>query len=241
MFKPLTELLSQHEIFRGMVSPPAMPLAPPTEFRTSSVPEIPLQAPMPSERLLLVRLHELKPESPELQKRLRVFLRKFGPLWAEGEALEKLITEERKQNLQAQYREIRRAGRKQNALVQQLQQEFADAELALRNSAAHQEAVLVDLRVLGDLEREGKHVGRWVTDSEIEAWNQRVEKAKARVTPANERCAELLQERNQAADALAESQKELERLGNEEIRLRKSIAGEAYIDPEFGLDVLAGV
>lgn len=234
MFKPLSELLSQHEIFRGMASPPGMPLPPPTELRVSSLPEVP-QAPTMQEPSLLVRLHNLKPESPELQKRLRALLPKFGRLWAEAEELEQEIIAEHRHSLETQHAEIRKQGRKLAELVERRLLAAADAELALQNAAAHQQACLGDIRALADLERENRHVPRWATDQELAAWRERRKRAEGRIDPANARCAELLQERNQAADALNQARKELAELHVEDIRLRKALSGESFVDPELGL------
>ena len=52
---------------------------------------------------------------------------------------------------------------------------------------------------------------------------------------ANAEAAEALQRRNLAQQELQPAEQELNRICVEEIRLRKQIAGEAYVDPELGL------
>lgn len=90
-------------------------------------------------------------------------------------------------------------------------------------------------RVLALLERRGQHVGRWADDKELAEWNQRVEQAKSRIPPANDAFAAAVNYRNSVVSKLQETQAELEKIGAEEIRLKKRLAGESFVDPELGL------
>ena len=55
-----------------------------------------------------------------------------------------------------------------------------------------------------------------------------------------EAAAIALRNRNEAELRLEPAEKELARLGAEEIRLRKALAGEAFTDPEPGLSSVPG-
>jgi hypothetical protein len=229
----------------GAVSMPGMPL-PESPRRNSSMPSIESaiggvrNAGEDLDVGILARLISLQPERPELRERLQLLIGQLAPLILDAEELAKEIEQERVQSLEARHREIRKQGRKQQAICEQLSQELKNAELTLMNIAGHQENTLNELRALKLLEEKGQNVGRWASDSELEAWDARVSAAKQRVIEANEAAAIAVRERNEAAEKLRPAEEELARLGTEEIRLRAEISGEAFVDPEFGLEVPAG-
>jgi hypothetical protein len=220
--------------FGGAVSMPAMPLPAPEMPRNTSSPVFQHAAPA-GEPSILPRLLRLQPERPELRDRLAEMVAQLAPLLEEAEQLAQQIEQERQESLEAQHRAIRAQGRKQHSLCGQLRQEFANAELSLQNVAARQENCLKELQGLALMEQRNEHVGRWATDKELSAWRERINKAKERVTLANEAAAIAVRERNEAAERLRPAEEKLARLGTVEIRIRKELAGEAFLDPEFGL------
>jgi hypothetical protein len=223
----------------GAVSPPNSPLPMAEQFRPSSMPVIrPARNEQPKTSIL-ARLLQLKPEEPELKDRLRLLIAELGPLLAEADELEQVITEQRMKSLKAQHLEIRKLGRRHSAVLAQLQQESANAELFLRNLLLAQEGASTALRNMRDMEQRGQHVVRWASDEELGQWEAEIAKAKQRINKANEKVADAVLARNQA-HALAEAgEKEMARIGQEEIRLRNEITGQPYTDPEFGLAVPA--
>ncbi len=74
-------------------------------------------------------------------------------------------------------------------------------------------------------EQNGQHVRRWASEQEISAWKQRVQHAQERVTQMNEAAALALQRRNAAMWKIEPATREMERLANEEIRIRHEIDG----------------
>lgn len=195
------------------------------------------EVPAPDKPELLARLWALRPESSELKTRLSVLLEELGPIWSEAEELEKLIVAEQQQQLESRHREILRQGREQNKLYLRLAKEYQDAEFEMQNAGLRNESLVEAVRDLDLLQQRGLHVSRWADDSEISEWNARVEQAKNLVPPANRRFAEAVAHRNDIAAKLELATVELERLGAEEIRLRKKLSGEAFVDPELGLPV----
>jgi chromosome segregation ATPase len=239
--KPLTQRLSERMYqgsFGGAVSMPGVPLPELETARISSFPTI-REASVGVPETILSRLCKLQPESPQLQAQLAEMVAQLAPLLAEAEQLAQEIEQENRKFLEAQHREVRKQGRKQQATCEQLRQEFNNAELSLRNVAVEQENATSHVRALSLMEQQNRHVGRWATDNELSEWQERVSKAKTRVIEANQAAVEALQLRNDAQARLEPAEKELARLGAEETRLRKTIAGEAYVDVETGLSVPA--
>jgi chromosome segregation ATPase len=202
---------------------------------STSAPIAPSEVSAPEKPELLARLYLLRPESPELKKRLSTLLEKLAPLWSLGEALEALIVEEQRQVLEERYQKIRKEGRAKDKIYKQLARELQDAEQALQNAGLKKEALVEQVQNLALLEQRGQHLPRWYSAEELAAWNQRVEQAKSLVPPANDAFATAVNYRNTVVGKLQEAQAELEKLGAEEIRLRKRLAGESFTDPELGL------
>jgi hypothetical protein len=228
----------------GAVFPPGMPLSE-APRRSSSMPTLEhalggvRNAGEDLDVGILARLISLQPERQELRERLQLLIGELAPLLTEAEELVQQIETENRESLEQKHREIRKQGRKQQAVCEQLSQELKNAELTLMNIAGHQENILNELRALKLLEEKGHNVGRWASDAELSAWDERVNKAKARVVEANEAAAIAVRERNEAAERRRPAEEELARLGTEEIRLRAEISGESFVDPEFGLSVPA--
>lgn len=143
--------------------------------------------------------------------------------------------EERDVDLAQRQAEFKRQCRKQAAVCAKLEQEFANAELSLMNIAAASDAANQELVGLNIIEKQGRHVPRWATEAELSEWQSRVDRAKGKVTKANEKAVIALQIRNQAQARLEEANKEMNRVGHEERRLAAEISGQPYTDPEFGL------
>jgi chromosome segregation ATPase len=195
------------------------------------------EASAPQQPTLLGRLYLLRPESPELKERLSALLEKLGPLWSEAEELEALIVKEQRQALEAQYQQIRKKGRELDRQYKQLSRELQAAEEAVMNAGLRKESLVEAVQNLALLEQRGQHVSRWADDKELAEWNQRVEQAKSLVPPANQLFAEAVMVRNEVMSKFEQAKAQLEKIGAEEIRLRKRLAGEAFVDPELGLTV----
>jgi len=222
----------------GSVSMPGIPL--PETSHTTSAPVVEAApggvrtASGPSDGIL-AHLLLLRPESEQLRVRLAEMIGQLAPLLAEAKELAQQVEQERQDTLEAQHREVRKQGREQQAVCEQLTQEFQNAELNLQSAAAELENAVDHLRALTIMQQQNRHVGRWATDNELSEWRERVSKAKTRVIEANHAAVEALQARNEARERLSPAEGKLAELGATEIRLRKEIAGEAYHDPELGL------
>jgi hypothetical protein len=241
MFTRLKNSMDSRGVTLGSVSMPGEPL--PTGYAPSSMPVIhsaPSGVPARNEQqeTILARLLRLRPENPELQERLRVLIEQLGPLILEADDLESVITEQRMKSLKAQHVEIRKQGRKQSAVLEQLQQEASNEELHLRNLILKQEGAVTALQNLKLLEQRGQHVVRWASDEELGQWEAEIAKAKQRINKANEEVAAAVQLRNQALAGAEAAQKEMQRIGHAEIRLRHEISGQPYTDPELGIRVV---
>lgn len=201
--------------------------------------QVEVSATPPQEQTLLTRLYTLRPESPELKERLLDLRERLAPLWQEAEELEKIILEEMRRKLEAQYAEIRKQGRAQDKLYKQLARELQAAEEAVMNSGLRKESLVNEVQNLSLLEQRGQHVGRWADEKELAEWERRVEEAKSRVTAANQLFAEAVQTRNLVVGKFQQAEAELQKIGMGEVRLKKQLAGQAYVDPELGLQVPA--
>lgn len=233
-----TALQRAHDATFG-VSQPGAPLPEghtigPFGIRTSFSRPTPDSASPPPEDLL-TRLLKLKPETPELRERLSAVIGQLAPLLSEADKVEQAIAEEWMQSLKAKHTEVRAQGRKQSRFCVRLRQELKNAEAQLLTAISGQQGALNAFQELGALEQRGQHVPPWATDEELSVWQREIKKAQAKVAEANEWAASALREREEVRLRLEPAEKELARLGGEEIRLRKTIAGEAFLDPEYGL------
>jgi predicted nucleic acid-binding Zn-ribbon protein len=156
---------------------------------------------------------------------------------AEAEELATAIEAENAQSVEAQHRELRRKGRQQQEVCNRLNQRLDEAEVALRNALLKKERAVDALKALKATEKEGQHVSRWADDRELAAWNSRIAAAQRRIQEADAEAAEAMTERNEIRLKTQAAQKELQKIGIEEVRLRKSKSGQPFTDPEYGLEV----
>lgn len=204
-----------------------------------AAPIIPSEVSAPQQSTLLSRLYLLRPESEGLKARLRAAINELAEPWREAEEVEVLILQEQRQALESKYRKIREEGRAKDKVHKQLARELQAAEEAVMNSGLRKESLVNEVQNLSLLEQRGQHVGRWADEKELAEWERRVEEAKSRVTAANQLFAEAVQTRNLVVGKFQQAEAELQKIGMEEIRLRKQLAGEDYVDPELGLQVPA--
>jgi chromosome segregation ATPase len=84
-----------------------------------------------------------------------------------------------------------------------------------------------------------KKLNRFASDEEADVYKQKMEEARERVRVATADERSHLSEYNSLQSELAELRNDLGRLAAEEERLRKTIDGQPFYDPEFGLSNVA--
>lgn len=227
----------------GAVSPPGRPMpTQPDSFATgihreTVEPSAPPPAPSTESLLLLVktRLMSTKPMSVELQIQRAVLLAEPTIDLAAADEFLEACRAEQTLSLEQKQEAARAACRKQFKVVGSLHQALKDAELNLMRVAAKQQGALEALKALALLEEKGKHIPRWATWEEKAEWAERLDAAKERVAQANANAATALNERNKALLAIEPAEALMNKLAADELRLRKAISGEAFVDPELGL------
>lgn len=243
MFKPMIEQRARARQTFGAVSAPNAPMPELLSANTIPVHDAPAGITIQPDSMssyVLSRLAELRPGEPDTAKRLTALKAEIVPLLMELDELESTILSEERESLATEHNAIRKQGRRQQAMVERLEQEWKNLDVTAQNAINEQGVLVCKVRDLAEMESEGRHLGRWASDEEIAAWRKRVEKAKAKIQPANEAVAAAVQARNLKEIEWNQAQKELARLAAEEMRLRKRLAGESFTDPEFGLEVPAG-
>jgi chromosome segregation ATPase len=240
MFKPLTQQLQERLGGFGSVAELGAPL-PETLIRMSLTPQsvassgIVPTAETETALSLLGRLIRLEPQTEALVERKRWLIERLTPLLTEVDEFINCVEENRKQSLTDELVRIRRECRQQSNFCDQLRGDLAAAELRLQNVAGKQEEASQILQGLKLMEQRGGHVPKWPTQNELAAWQRRVREAQARVTAANQEAVTALNERNDAMRRVEPATRELERLGNEEIRLKHQLDGGEFYDAELGL------
>jgi hypothetical protein len=235
MFKPMIERVSQARGFGGAVQ--VVNLGLPSAMIERSAVDVPSPLAAPSSTLLtvLAKIVMANPVSNELQKEKTDLLASTVFDLPAVDAFLEACAEERESILEKRHVELRSACRQQAAIVQKLEANLASAELSLMNIANESDAANQELCALSLIELRGQHVPRWSTDEERQDWAKKKAAVQQRVTQMNQAAAKGMQARNQAYERLQPAIEEMNRLGHEELRVGKELAGETYIDPEFGL------
>jgi hypothetical protein len=144
--------------------------------------------------------------------------------------------QEDRAELKQRHQEIKQQGREQLAVCERLNQEFALAT-ATFNEANTAKAKAID-EVQGAVYRK-EHLHRFASDSAIFRAGEAVARAKQQAAEAVQKLAETIAERNRTEESLLAAKAELNRLATEETRLRGALQGQAFTDPELGLQVPA--
>jgi hypothetical protein len=239
MFKPLTQQLNERF---GSVAAPAMPLP---EIEMPSLPQtihtetIAPAAPQPESpsnirSLLLSRLTDINPANPELQRERSLLLGKANDLGTLIDAFLDACAEEQHIALKQRHQANREQGRAQLALCQRLEAEFNAANAAW-NEANVAKAKAIDAVRQGEWRRD--HLHRFSSDGTIRRADASVSEAKTQAAAAVQGLAAAIVERNAAEDRYLAAKGELNRLATEETRLRRSLDGKPYVDPELGLAI----
>jgi hypothetical protein len=184
---------------------------------------------------LLAQLIATKPDTEELEDRKQWLIEALTPLLQEMDEFTNCVNEKRRtfltESLVKIRSECRAAEKNYNLQVWNLQ----TAELALQNVAANQDSAFRYLQQLAALEKSGQHLNKWASPAEEEEWSQRLAGARELVNEANKDAGLAVAERNRLHFLVEPALRSLEKLADEEIRLRNELAGKSYYDPELGL------
>lgn len=242
MFKPLTHQLNDRLRGFGSVAAPAMPLPeiempslPQTIHTETIAPSSPQpESPSSVQSFLLSRLTDVNPASPELQKERSLLLGKANELGTLIDAFLDACEHESRLTLKKRHQEIRAAGSAQLALCERLNAEFNAANAAW-NEANVAKAKAIDAVRQAEWQRD--HLHRFSSDGTIRRADASISEAKIQAAAAVQGLAAAIVERNLAEDRYLAAKGELNRLATEETRLRRSLDGKPYVDPELGLAI----
>jgi hypothetical protein len=207
----------------------------PTDTSIGEVRMLPTSGPgMPTSTagFLLGMLAAVSPTSEDLRSEQGILLGKAQELGDTIDAFVSAVVEERLTTLEKQHAAIREAGRKQLALVENLNGKFLEAN-GFWNSAREAKQIAFDN--LSQADWAMKHLSQFATDKDIEDAANRRNNAQVLAEEAALKESEQLQRRNEAGDRLSAAQQELQRIAIEEVKLRGRLTGEPFVDPETGL------
>lgn len=234
--KPLTQRLSEAGSGFGSVADVGMPMREIQRSDRIGFQEVIHGASDPAQNPdIIARLVHLSAQNPAFRERCLILIANLQPLLAQAEELEQTMLAQRQVALKTKLTEIRKLCRVQVAVVAQLNQNLASAELHLHNVAATQENAFAVLRNMKTAKDRGQHVPRWPTQAELDDWEESYAEAQQAVSDANKAAALAVQERNQAMFAIEPANNEMNRLGGEEARLKAEVNGSPYVDMELGL------
>jgi hypothetical protein len=241
--KPLTQRIFEQlnrAGFSGEVSELGLPMREVPRSRSGRVLERVVEAgagndPTKSANIV-VRLLNLSPISPALQKQRDKLVAELFPLLDAAEALEKVLVQYRQTTLECQLTELRAKCRKQAGLCDSLRGKLDAAELRLLNAMAESQNEIKMLEGFRDLKAAGKHVPQWPTAEEIDEFEILYARQQSKVTKANERVAATLSSRNELLYQWEPVSKIMEQLVAEEVRLNSAVTKQPFIDLELGLE-----
>ena len=185
---------------------------------------------------IVQRLHELRPEIADHIARKQELLDTLPDLLLSCDELEAEIAEARKVSLNEKLWKVRALCKKQLEVLKALAVEERDAELRVQDAIAARNAVVNQLQNLGEIEKSGKHVGRYASKADYQKWNDQVAEVKQRSREIHDEMGIAVRERESLKfNKLEPANAEMQRLGHEEYRIRQQLKGGNFRDPEFGL------
>jgi len=187
---------------------------------------------------IVQRLHELRPETVDHIARKQELLDTLPDLLLACDELEAEIATTRKAILDEKLWKVRALCKKQLEVLKALAVEERDAELRVQNAIAARDAVVKQLENLGEIEKSGKHVGRYASKAEYQKWNDQVAEVKQRSREIHDEMGIAVRERDMLEfNKIAPANAEMQRLGHEEHRIRQQLKGGNGFDAEFGLSI----
>ena len=184
---------------------------------------------------VLADLIATKPDTEELTDRKQWLITNLSPLLHEVDEFVDCCTERRRAFLKDSLVKIRTQCREAEKHYHLQVRNLNAAELRLQNVAANGANAYQYLQQLAALEKSGQHLPKWANEKETAEWNERYAGAKESVTEANKDAGLAVAERNRLHFLVEPALRSLEKLADEEIRLRNELAGKQFYDPELGL------
>jgi hypothetical protein len=242
VFKPLSQRLHERhvgEAFSGMVS---FPNAPSSRGLVDYVPPPEERVPQPAVEpdgilaRVLGRLMALRPETPELQRRLKEATKKAHAALSGVDKLVSECEEDFLEHWRQRHREIRAKGREQLEEVERLTELEAIAQRVMVDCDNAKSTWFARVQ---SAEGQRQSLSRFATDEEIEKAELRIVNAKVKCGAAIEAHGQSIGTYNAAMSATGEAKKKLGEIAADEMRIRSGLNGQPYHDPEFGLLVSA--
>jgi hypothetical protein len=187
---------------------------------------------------VLIAIFEVKSQDPSFVSWRNAWVSARMESNAEAESQLYAAAEKENSELVTRHEDIKRQGKEQQARIAKLRNEITDAENEFRRLNE------VTAKAVGELhiaQKERQEISRYASADEVQSLEEKIEKATAKVDAAEKAAGEHLSRRNYLAMVgLKPLMEKMEELAIEEARLRARILGEAYWDPEFGIQIPAG-